>query len=86
MIQTITSTSGANQTITQVSRGAVLSVLTSNTEVNQEITLIVVGARGSAGESGQGSSTLLPRLEELETGVGDTNYDFREEINNFLSF
>ena len=86
MIQTITSISGANQTITQVSRGSALSVLTSNTEVNQEITPIVVGARGAAGEAGQGSSTLLPRLEELETGVGDTNYDFREEINNFLSF
>ena len=86
MIQTITSISGADQTITQLSGGAALSVLTSNAEVSQEITPIVVGTKGAAGVAGEGVATLLPRLEELETNIGDTDYNFREEINNFLSF
>ena len=86
MNQTISSISGADQTITQLSGGAALSVLTSNAEVSQEITPIVVGTKGEAGAAGEGVATLLPRLEDLETSIGDTDYNFGEEINNFLSF
>lgn len=86
MTQTVTSITGANQTITHLSGGEALSTLTSGAEISQQISPVVVGLRGEAGQAGEGVATLQPRLDALETNIGDLDYNFKEEINNFLSF
>lgn len=42
--------------------------------------------RGATGGDGAGVEQLEPRIESLEIGLGELDYNFKEEINNGLSF
>lgn len=57
-------------------------------EVTEEITVVVedVGIKGNDGLGAAEAQDIIDRLDALETGVDDTDYDFRTEINTFLAF
>lgn len=57
-------------------------------EVTEEINIVVedVGIKGNDGLGAGEAEDIRNRLDILEVGVADTDFDFRTEINTFLSF
>ena len=77
----------------------VTSVLITVDELDENINLTVgeiiesivieiqdVGIKGDSGLGAQEAQEIQNRLSSLETGIGDTDFDFENEVTNFLSF
>lgn len=63
-----------------------ISILVEEVSEEVNITIQDVGIKGDDGLGAAEADDIRDRLDTLETGVDNTDYDFKTEIDTFLSF